>query len=110
MTAGKRLAVEQTVDLRAELPPAHDRAGDQLAEKKLEQREARQGSEWLSPAAGQVDQERRQLENVERDSERDNDIAGEQIEASRRSKEYSILEIGQASEIDDQSRKEPPAI
>lgn len=35
-------AVKEPMDLRSELPPAHDRASNKLAEEHLEQRKARQ--------------------------------------------------------------------
>src|SRR4029078_333854 len=65
------LALEQTVHLPAKLAPAHDRAGNKLTEEELEQRKARQRVERMSVAAREVDQKCRELENVERDPERD---------------------------------------
>src|SRR6202035_2365529 len=102
--APRQGAVEQTMDLRAELPPTHDRTGHELAEEQLEKRKARQRIERLGAAARQIDQKGRQLENIERDAERNDKMLGEHVEAGGGLEKYPIFEIGKTADIENQRR------
>src|SRR5262249_10970195 len=108
--ANCELSVKQPVHLRSELPPARDRACDQLAEEQLEQGKAGKRPEGLRPSMRNVDQECGELKDVERDAKRNHDIVREHVEADRARQKYPILEIGKTAEVDEQSRIEPAPI
>src|SRR5580658_8893986 len=98
------------MDLRTELPPAHDRTGHELAEEQLEKCKARQRIEWLGATARQIDQKGRQLENIERDAERNDEVLAEHVEAGGGLEKHAIFEIGETADIEDERPVEPAPV
>src|SRR6516225_1759018 len=96
--------------LRSELPPARNRSCDQLAEEQLEQGKAGKRSEGLRLSARNVDQECGELEDIERDAERNDNVVREYVEADRCRQKYPVFEIGETAEVEEQSRVEPAPV